>query len=402
VNAVVTGCGWLGSAGMGMSALVDALRTGPHGIVETQSTRYPHRARGPQVSAPLATDVPMDEWVSRREARRMSPLSRMAVVAARMAMADAGLDRDSGGTLSTVVATVFGASNFTEEILRTIQDPEAGPRFVTPFHFTDCVANAPAGQVAVAVGARGPNTTVCQREAGNAIALRRGGRDLATGRAERCLVGAVDEAGELMHAILRGFRAVTAGVARPFDRRRNGALLAEGAGFCLLEREAGARARGARIQARVVSSGQGFDPTATPASWGSDVEGLAAGLATVLDRAGGRETIDAVVAGASGSRRGDLLEAAVLRRVFGDALPPVVCPKAQVGEYGGGALLPALGVLRGGEGATAGVPVAFEPDPAVGVTPHPRETALAPGRVLWSSLATSGAAAWVVLERAED
>jgi 3-oxoacyl-[acyl-carrier-protein] synthase II len=186
--------------------------------------------------------------------------------------------------------------------------------------------------------------------------------------------------------------------ARPFDRRRNGFVMADGAAVLVLEPAAAAGARGARVLARVRAWGGGFDATAGRSGWGTGAEALAAELRAVLDRAGlAPGGIDRIVSGASGAVAGDRLEAAVLRRVWaGRPLPPVLAPKAVTGEYAGGFLAAAVLAAAGRPfGPTAGF---AEPDPELGVVPHDGAPLPAPRRLLVTSLAAGGSAAWLVLE----
>jgi len=150
----------------------------------------------------------------------------------------------------------------------------------------------------------------------------------------------------------------------------------------------------------VAWSGAAFDATATVSDWGDGHASLALTLRAGLDETpGGAAGVGAVVSGASGARRGDRIEARVLRAAWGGApLPPVLVPKAVTGEYGGGVLAPGLLALEGSPFGPA--PGFAEPDPAAGVTPHGGGERPIPSRVLLTGLASGGAAAWLVLERA--
>ena len=145
--------------------------------------------------------------------------------------------------------------------------------------------------------------------------------------------------------------------------------------------------------------GAAFDASAPVSDWGEGSPVLARALRRTLDRAGQRiETIDRIVSGASGARRGDRLEASTLAAAWGGApLPPVVTPKAVVGEFGGGMLASAVLAT---EGAPFGRVAAFTtPDPALSVVPHDGSPLPPPRRLLVTALAAGGAAAWALLER---
>lgn len=412
-DILVTGLGTVGAYGCGGDSLRRTLASpDPAALLSAvdRSAGY-HRAGGAR-SALLTRGVSVAEWLAPGEARRMSPPSKLAVAAARMALACAGFaDRRSDREETSVaVSTAFGPSSYSEALLRQILFE--GPEATSPFLFTESVANAPAAQIAILCRARGPSVTICQREAGALQAVGQGAADVASGRAPRALVGAVDEMTPLLHALLDRFGALArpaAGeketadveVARPFDRRRDGCVAAEGATVLLLETAESAAERGARPLARVLAWGSAFDPTAPQAGWGTGHERLAASLRRGLERAGlDLETIDGIVSGASGSRDGDRLEGLMLRCVWGDRpLPPVLAPKGLLGEFGGGFLGAAVMAAAGSRFGK--VPGGFEPDPEIGIlgiAPGDSSSlSRRPSTLLVTSLAAGGAASWLVL-----
>jgi len=314
-----------------------------------------------------------------------------------MTLENAGWGDASTDDLAICLSSVFGPSDFVNKLL--IQILRESPMAASPFLFTDCVANAPSGQLAIAAGAHGANYTISQREAGPLMTMIQGTREVQSGRANAALVGSVDEVDSRQFAILARMRALAleGEPARPFDHHRSGILFGEGAGVLLLESAANAERRGAAALARVACMVRAFDPTATPAGWGSGHTNLGRALRRGLDEADiDPRSIDVVISGASGARAGDRLEALTLREAFDDALPPILAPKAVFGEYGvGGVLVPGVLALRGGSFAS---PLGFEvADPELAVTLAPCDLA-APRRALLTSLATGGAASWVVLE----
>jgi len=410
-EVVVTGLGAVTAFGTGAEPLAEALESGRTRLSPVEPCPRLPRPPGGATSAVQVGQAALAEWLPPLVARRMSPPSRWAVAAAKMALADAGLGTPGGGgaaapdpATAVALATSFGPVSYTQRLLDQILDE--GPEAASPSLFTECVANAPAAQVAIHCRAAGRNHTICQREAGALSSLARGAADVASGRAVRALAGVAEEVTPLVFAILDRFRALArpAGAgepeaARPFDRRRNGVVVADGAAVVVLEPAAAAAARGARVLARVRAWGGAFDPTAGRAGWGTGAAGLAAELRGVLDRAGlAPGDLDRVVSGASGARAGDRLEAAVLRRLWAGAPPPVLAPKAVTGEYAGGFL--AAAVLAAA-GRRFGAPPGFaEPDDALGVSPHDGSPLPPPRRLLVSSLAAGGSAAWVILEAA--
>jgi 3-oxoacyl-[acyl-carrier-protein] synthase II len=334
----------------------------------------------------------------------MSPPSKLAVAASRMALRCAGLGTEEEAATAVVIATAFGPSTNTEALLKQILFE--GPEAASPSLFMESVANAPAAQIAIALKARGASLTICQREAGPLLALGAGAAEIAAGRAGRVLAGAVDEMTPLLHALLDRFGALARmgaegeELARPFDRRRNGFLAGEGGTVVVLESAGSLAARGGRALARVLAWGGGFDPTASPSGWGRGHRALARGLRRTLERAGlGPADVDLVVSGAAGSTGGDRLEAEVLRAVWAGApLPPIATPKAVTGEYGGGHL--AAAVLAAAGSPLGSPPGRAEPDPELGLAPLDGSPLPPPSVVLATSLAVGGAAAWVVLGKA--
>ena len=402
-DVVVTGLGAVAALPLGIDRLAETLR---RGIVPSSEVdqRAGYHLPGSARLAVLSGGVDLSEWVSPSMGRRMSMPSKFGVAAARMALADAGLAGAEESTRTAVVmSSALGATDFTERLLRTAF--LEGPQAVSPFTFTESVANAAAAQIAIASGARGLNLTIVQREAGILTAVGRGAAEIAAGRADRALVGGVEEMPPLMHALLDRLESlvrpgnVGGEVARPFDRHRSGFIAAEGAVVLVLEDEGRARARGANIRARVRGFGSAFDSSAPRIGWGRGHAPLADGLRRVLHGAGlGPRDIGRIVSGASGSVAGDRLEAQTLRGAWhGEQLPPILAPKSVTGQYGGGFLASALLAVSDLEfAATAGF---SEPDPALEIVPHGGGPLPPADITLVTSLASGGAASWLLLER---
>lgn len=405
---LITGLGTVGAYGCGSESLRQILADPDplSRLSEIDQAPGYHRKHGAR-RAFLTAGLKLTEWLAPGEARRMSPPSKLTVASARMALRCAGFEdaRCDREETSVVISTSYGPSSYSEALLKQILFE--GPDATSPFYFTESVANAPAAQIAILCRARGPSVTLCQREAGALLAVAQGADDVAAGKAPRSLAGAVEEVTPLLHALLDRFGALAhpgadgAEVARPFDRRRDGFLVAEGATVLHLEPEESAAERGVRPLARLLAWGSAFDPTASRTGWGTGAERLARSLLRTLERAGiDPRQIDRIVSGASGAREGDLLEARMLRAAW-DAcghlpLPPVLAPKAAVGEYAGGFL--GAAVLAAGGAPFGPTPGFGEADPELGVVPHDGSPLPPPSTLLVTSLAAGGAAAWLVLE----
>jgi 3-oxoacyl-[acyl-carrier-protein] synthase II len=420
--AVVSALGTAGAFGCGSRSLAQALAAG----VQPASTEVDrsggfHRPAGARRALLMELGA-LAPWLPAAMARRMSPPSRLAVAAARMALAESGLAPEAvaGPRTAVVLATTFGPSSCSEALLRQIL--LEGPQAASPYLFTESVANAAAAQIAIACGARGTNLTLCQREAGALLALGYAAAEVAAGRADVVLAGAVDEIAPVTHALLDRFGALARQrgvdgcdeVGRPFDRGRNGVVAAEGATVLVVESAAAVRRRGHRPLARIRGWGSAFDPAAPPSGWGRRPELLGRALRRFLARAavaadepaGGAADqpaaaagIDRIVSGAAGARAGDRLEALVLRAAWGPLpLPPVLVPKGVTGEYGGGFLAAAVLAAAGAPHAAA---AGFaEPDPELQLVPHDGRPLPPPDRLLVSSLAAGGGAAWLLLGQA--
>jgi len=435
--AVISGLGTVGPAGAGRTGLWRALSEGTAHLTELEAPgplaggsegREPWLRPRPEVRwAGLVDPSELGPWLAAREARRMSRPSRFAVAAARMALADARYlasheDGQSGDwtvdsdDLGVILSTTFGPTAVTEELLEQIL--LTGPEAASPFLFAESVANAPAAQMARLIGARGANLTITQRDAGTLIAVRRAAGEIVAGRSDTMFAGAVDEATPFLQALLDRLGLLARGgeseppFPRPFDRSRDGIVLGEGSTVLLLEEESALGARGGRSLGRIVGGGEAFDPSSERCRWGTGHALLGRALLNILERSGlAPADIDLVVSSASGSRAGDRMEALTLRSAWAAAraealLPPILAPKAMLGELGGGHLAAAVALLGGApDGLTLGPPAGFrQVDPELGIRPHAGplpDAGLAPRRILVQTISAGGPASWLVLEAPE-
>ena len=208
---VITGLGTVSALGIGAGELRAAVERGGGPLVSEVDRSAGHHLEGSATSAAVVPLVDFKRWIPPMVARRMSRSSRYAVIAARSALEQAGLaitsERDP--LLAVAVSSAFGPISSSQRLMDQALDES--PEAMSPFLFTECVANAPAAHIAIQTRAAGPNHTLCQREAGGLIAVGRGASDVRSGRVGKALVGAVEEVTPLLHALLDRFGAL----ARP-------------------------------------------------------------------------------------------------------------------------------------------------------------------------------------------
>ena len=321
-SVVVTGRGCVSPLGVDAATTWQALiaaRSGVTRLPEDFDPRLPVRIAA-RVPGPVdAGDLPA------KELRRLDRTLLLALAAAREALADAGLtaegacDRDRVGV---AIGSGIGGVGTLLENHRALLD--AGPRRVSPFFVPMTLANMPAGMVAIRHGLRGPNLCHVTACASAAHALGESLRILQRGDADVMLAGGTEAA--IHPLVVAGFANMQAlsrrnddpaRASRPFDRDRDGFVLAEGAALLVLEREAHARARGARVHARLVGYGATADACHMAAPDPEAVGATRCMRLALADAARAPADVDYVNAHATSTPTGDAMEAKALHAVFG-------------------------------------------------------------------------------------
>ncbi len=265
-----------------------------------------------------------DRELGRRTAWRLDRYVQLALVAAREALRDSGLDPQAwdGGRVGVVLGNALGGTATYEAQTRNlIQD---GPDQVSPMLVPMAAINMVSGQVAMDCGARGPNLVTATACASGTTAIGTARDLLRSGACDVVITGGTEAS--LTPAIVSGFARMgalsrrsgdPAGASRPFDAGRDGFVIAEGAGVLVLERLTDARARGARVRACL--SGYGASADAYHAT-APDPEGTGAQqaiVAALADAGVGPDEIDHVNAHGTSTPLNDVIEARVLNRVLG-------------------------------------------------------------------------------------
>ena len=352
----VSGVGAVTPYGLGAGALREALFSGRSAIGPIRSfdaSRFPSRIGG-EIPA-----LPLEEHFDERELTWLSKLAAHGVIAARLALDDAGCaDPAVVARAGVVFGTGFGSL------------AESGPHFVRWAEIGDAAArtmtipvlmlNAPAAQVAMQLGLKGPALTVATACSSGSDAVGQAFREIRSGAREAMLAGGGEHAlTELMLLSWSRLRVLSrrnddpAGASRPFDADRDGLVLADAVVLLLLESEDHLARRGGRAIAEIVSYASNCDAAhLTAPDEASEAEAMRAALA----EAGlAPDEVDLVCAHGTATRRNDTTEARALRAVFdhGAPFPSIAALKSMTGHPMGAS--GAIGVAAAAWALEAGI-----------------------------------------------
>ena len=281
-------------------------------------------------------------YLGPKEVRRIDRVTQLGVAAAADALADAGDPGADPARCAVILGTGIGGLITLEEQIATYLEKGAGR--VSPFLVPMMMTNATAGTVAMQLGWTGPNLCISTACAASAHAIGEAARLIRdqsadvvmTGGSESCMTPTAISAFARMTA-LSGRNDDPEHASRPFDAERDGFVMGEGAAALLLERWDRAVARGAHIYGEVVGYGRNADAyhITAPSPGG---EGAAACMQLALDDAGlSPSDISHVNAHGTSTPLNDAAEAEAIRKVFGEAAPPVTSTKGVTGHLVGAA-----------------------------------------------------------------
>ena len=346
-RVVVTGLGATTPLGGTVAETWDAILAGRSGA-RSMTFDWVEKYELP-VTFAATIKTPPTEVLTKVETRRLDPSAQYAMIASREAWADAGSPEVEPERLAVAIGTGIGG-------VWTLLDQwdnlrEKGPRRVFPLAVPMLMANSPAGNVSLELGARaGAHSTVSACASG-AEAMGFALEMIRSGRADVVVAGGTEAA---VHPLpFAGFAAMQAlskrndepeRASRPYDTGRDGFVLGEGAAVIVLESEEHARARGAKVYAEIAGVGMSADShhIAAPEPEGA---GASRAMVEAVER-GGLTASDIVHSNAHATSTpvGDVAESNAIRRAFGDAADgmPVSATKSMTGH-----LLGAAGALEG-------------------------------------------------------
>ena len=272
-------------------------------------------------------DLNLNDYIDRKEARKMDRYCQLAMVSAAQGIKDAGLDleKEDLNRIGVVFGVgIGGIKTFQDEVVYYGQHEDQGPKF-NPFFIPKMIADIASGQISIQYGFHGPNYTTTSACASSSNALADAFNLIRFGKANIIVSGGAEAA--ICETGVGGFNAMHAlstrnddpeHASRPFSASRDGFVMGEGAGCLVLEELEHAKARGAKIYAEMVGEGASADAHHITAS---HPEGLGAKLVMqrALEDAGLKpEDIDYINVHGTSTPVGDISEAKAIKDVFGE------------------------------------------------------------------------------------
>ena len=410
-RVVVTGVGLVTPLGTGVEKNWDALIAGRSGI--RRISRFPNvEAYASQIAGEVP-DFSAEDFIEPKEIKKMDLFIQYAVAAAAMAMIDSSLKIDSD--LAEQVGVIIGVGLCGIDTIETTKEAllNGGPRKISPFFIPKVISNLAPGQIAIRHGAKGINLTPTSACSSGTHAIGEAYHLIRRGLQDAVITGGAESA--ITPLGVGGFAAMKAlstrndqpeRASRPFDRDRDGFVIAEGSGVLILEERERALERGAKIYAEVVgyaANGDAHHMTA-PAPEG---EGAARCMRLALKDAGlVPSDVDYINAHGTSTEYNDANETMAIKKVFGEqaAKLAVSSTKSMTGH-----LLGAAGAVEGVFSALTlyhgVIPPTINydnPDPQCDLDYVPNHARKADVKIVLSnSFGFGGTNACVILRRAE-
>ncbi|EOW6927779.1 beta-ketoacyl-ACP synthase II [Serratia marcescens] len=320
-RVVVTGLGMLSPVGNTVESTWNALLAGQSGISlidHFDTTAYATKFAG------LVKNFNSEDFISRKDARKMDAFIQYGIAAGMQAMQDAGLDitEANASRIGAAIGSGIGGLGLIEENHSSLVN--GGPRKISPFFVPSTIVNMIAGHLTIMYGMRGPSISIATACTSGVHNIGHAARIIAYNDADVMLAGGAEKASTPLG--VGGFGAARAlstrndnpqAASRPWDKARDGFVLGDGAGMMVLEEYEHAKKRGAKIYAEVVGFGMSSDAyhmTSPPEN------GAGAALAmenALLDAGVTPSQIGYINAHGTSTPAGDQAEAQAVKSVFG-------------------------------------------------------------------------------------
>ncbi|MFT5635080.1 MAG: 3-oxoacyl-[acyl-carrier-protein] synthase II [Cognaticolwellia sp.] len=322
-RVVVTGLGMLSPLGNSPESTWKNLLLGKSGISDIthfDTTGYPTRFAG------LVKDFDSQDYMARKEAKKMDLFIQYGVAAGVQAIKDSGIEitEENAQRIGVAVGSGIGGLGLIEENHAKLL--KSGPRKLSPFFVPSTIINMIAGHLSIMFGMKGPNISIVTACTSGVHNIGHAGRMIAYGDADAMIAGGAEKASTPLG--MGGFGAARAmstrndapqQASRPWDKSRDGFVLGDGAGVLVLEEYEHAKARGAKIYAELAGfgmSGDAYHMTSPPAD--------GAGAALAMKNAINDAKVDVAKVGyinahGTSTPTGDIAESNAVKSVFGDS-----------------------------------------------------------------------------------
>jgi len=321
-RVVVTGLGMLSPLGLNSEDTWRKLLAGESGIGEIthfDCSNYSTRFAG-QIN-----DFDPQEYIEKKETKKMDRFIQLGIAAGKQALADSGLTvtPENAHRVGLAIGSGIGGLEQIEQNHTKLMN--SGPKRVSPFFVPSTITNMISGFLSIMEGLKGPNLNVVTACTTGVHNIGIAARTIAYGDADAMLAGGAEAS--ITPLGIAGFAAARAlssrndnpqAASRPWDKDRDGFVMGEGAGVVMLEEYEAAKARGATIYAELVGfgmSGDAYHMTSPP----EDGEGAAASMQNAINDAQLNATdIGYVNAHGTSTPAGDVAEVAAVKRVFNE------------------------------------------------------------------------------------
>jgi nodulation protein E len=325
-RVVITGLGAVCALGQQVASMWDAVSLGQSGIGPISNINTD------RLSVKIAAEVKDFDPLRHFEQRRLPMLDRaaqFALVAAREAIADAGIKLANCASRAGVILGATGGWSAVDESYEKFYGQEASR--LHPLTIPRIMPNAPVSHISIEFGVRGPAFTVSSACASANHAIGLGFHLIRSGMLDAVVTGGSDAS--IVPGYLKGWdalRVLSADTCRPFSRNRSGLVIGEGAGILVLESLASAEKRGAPIYAEMLGFGMNADGKDMTAP---DLDSVGRAMSLAIEDSGlSPSDVDYVNAHGTGTLLNDSTEIAALRQTFGNHQPAVSSTKSMFGH----------------------------------------------------------------------
>jgi 3-oxoacyl-[acyl-carrier-protein] synthase-1 len=335
-RVVVTGIGIVSSIGANADEVLASLREARSGVAASQE----YQALGFRSQVAAAPKLEWEALVDRRAARFLAPGTAYAHIAMEQAIADSGLAEAEVSNERTGLIVGSGGPSTSTIVSAAATAREKGPKRVGPFAVPKAMSSGPSAVLSTWFKIRGLNFSISSACATSTHCIGSAAEQIMLGNQDIVFAGGCEELDwtlsvlfDAMGAMSSNFNDTPAVASRAYDIRRDGFVIAGGAGMLVLEELEHAKARGATIYAEIVGYGANSDGYDMVAPSG---EGAARCMRLALSRAKGRK-IDYLNPHGTSTPVGDAKEIEAIRSVFGDEMPLISSTKSLTGHSLGAA-----------------------------------------------------------------